>query len=161
MAHCGSPGPSWWSLFSADFWQLPWNQPSKSQPKFSLRNSKHNTGKSTICAEEISPIRVTTAKWSLEGHGHCVLSSNAPCTWIHRFVSRELQDKEDQRPLLCTQRSLEISPTQHNLSSATSSKVQGMQRGLRQTTSPWTSSASCRPTGWVRLLLFLFLFVFF
>ena len=39
----------------------------------------------------------------------------------------EMQDKENQCPLLCTQRILEISPAQHNLSSATKSKVQGMQ----------------------------------
>jgi len=89
-AQFGPPGPSWRSSLSAAFQQLLSSQQNKNQSKFSFGNSKCSTGNSSVCADEIFPVQVTLIcieKPWLEGDGHCLLSSNAPCTnpWIYTF----------------------------------------------------------------------------
>lgn len=96
-----------------------------------------------LSAEEISPIPVTlacTEKPGLEGDGHslqqCSLDLNP---WISIMQQRCRTRKGS---ILCSALILETSPTQHSLSSATKSKVQGMQTALGRVTSPWAISAS-------------------
>lgn len=97
-----------------------------------------------LSAEGISPIPVTLTcmeKPRLEGDGHCLLSSNAPYTWIHGFLSWGRDTGHGKAGSSVLHSSWRSAPHSTTWALLPSPRCRGMQAAPRQVTSPWAISA--------------------